>query len=165
MTVGPAETTVSAIAERAGVPRLTVYRHFPDHSSLLRACVDHGWATYPPPDHHRWADEADPEQRLRLALDELYAYYDVVGDPLGVILRDLPRMPEVAALNAPYLARWDDMQMVLERGWGARGRSRRAVGAALRLSLELTTWELLVRRSRLSRNEAVELMVRTVRCA
>ena len=29
-TVGPAATTVLGIAERAGVTRATVYRHFPD---------------------------------------------------------------------------------------------------------------------------------------
>ena len=37
-SVGPAATTISAIAEHAGVERLTVYRHFPDELTLLRAC-------------------------------------------------------------------------------------------------------------------------------
>lgn len=165
MSIGPARTTVSAIAERAGVQRLTVYRHFPDPSSLLRACVAHGWSSYPPPDHRAWASEPDPERRLRLALKELYAYYDEVGDALGVIVGDFRRMPELAALNAPHLARWERMRETLERGWGARSRRRRALRAALSLSLELATWESLVQREGLSREEAVELMVRMVRCA
>jgi AcrR family transcriptional regulator len=36
-SVGPRATTVSAIAEGAGVTRLTVYRHFPDELSLVSA--------------------------------------------------------------------------------------------------------------------------------
>jgi AcrR family transcriptional regulator len=41
-TVGPARTTISAIAERAGVRRMTVYRHFPDERALFEACTTHG---------------------------------------------------------------------------------------------------------------------------
>jgi AcrR family transcriptional regulator len=163
-TVGPARTTISAIAERAGVERLTVYRHFPDLGGLFQECVAHGWARFPPPDHREWAKETDPERRLRLALHELYAYYDGVGEALAVIVRDLPHVPELAALNAPHLARWERMREVLERGWDRRGRRRRELRAAITLSLELSTWESLVRRQGLGRDEAVELLVRIVRC-
>jgi AcrR family transcriptional regulator len=165
MTVGPARTTISAIAEQAGVERLTVYRHFPVQLDLYRACVTHGWERFPPPDHRTWAKEADPEQRLATALTDLYGYYDAVGDGLGVIVRDLPHVPALAALNAPYLARWQSMRKVLERGWKRRARGRGALGAAIALSLELTTWESLVRRQGLDTPEAVELLVRMVRCA
>jgi AcrR family transcriptional regulator len=34
--------TITAIAQRAGVQRHTVYSHFPDEQSLFRACVAHG---------------------------------------------------------------------------------------------------------------------------
>jgi AcrR family transcriptional regulator len=164
-TIGPARTTISAIAERAGVERLTVYRHFPQQGDLLRECVSHGWDRFPPPDPGTWAEDSDPEQRLKTALTELYAYYDGVGDALGLIVRDLPQVPEMAVLNAPYLGTWERMLEVLERGWNRRGRRRRAVRAALALSLDLTTWESLVRRQGLAREEAVELLVRMVRCA
>ena len=40
-SVGPARTTISAIAERAGVERHTVYAHFPDEPTLFRACSTH----------------------------------------------------------------------------------------------------------------------------
>jgi AcrR family transcriptional regulator len=165
MTVGPARTTISAIAERAGVERLTVYRHFPDPNALLRRCTADGWARFPPPDPRAWAKVTDPEKRLETALTELYEYYDLVGEALAVILRDLPLVPALAALNAPHLATWDSMREVLERGWNRRGRRRRATRAAIALSLELTTWEALVRRQRLEPAEAVELLVRAVRCA
>jgi AcrR family transcriptional regulator len=37
-TVGPSKTTISALAEEAGVSRPTVYSHFPDELSLFKAC-------------------------------------------------------------------------------------------------------------------------------
>lgn len=164
-TVGPAATTISAIAERAGVERLTVYRHFPGEEELSRACVAHGWERFPPPDYRGWARIADPERRFRTALTELYGYYAGVGDALLVIVRDFPRVPTLAALNAPYLAEWDEMRDVLARGWQRRGRRRHALLAAIAHSLDLSTWESLVRRRGLSEEDAVELLTRLVRCA
>lgn len=162
-TVGPARTTISAVAERAGVERLTVYRHFPAEEDLFRACTMHGWERFPPPDHTAWAAIDHPEQRLRTALTELYAYYDGVGDALLVISRDLPLLPGLAALNAPYFARWDEMRDVLARGWNRRGRRRRALLLAIEHGLDLSTWESLVRRRGAAADEAVELLVALAR--
>src|SRR3954447_7592226 len=64
-SVGPAATTISAIAEHAGVERLTVYRHFPDELTLLRACSGKWLADNPPPDPAAWAALEPPEARLR----------------------------------------------------------------------------------------------------
>jgi AcrR family transcriptional regulator len=164
-TVGPAQTTISAIAEQAGVERLTVYRHFPSEEKLLRACVTHGWERFPPPDHHAWAKIANPERRLRTALTEFYAYYGGVGDALLVIARDFPRVPTLAALNAPYFAKWIEMRDVLARGWKRRGRRRKALLAAISHSLDLSTWESLVRRQDMSDECAIELLMGMVRCA
>ena len=74
-SLGGAGATVTAIAERAGVGRLTVYRHFPDERALLTACTTHYFVQHPPPDPAAWARIADPESRLRQALGELHAYY------------------------------------------------------------------------------------------
>lgn len=164
-TVGPAQTTISAIAEQAGVERLTVYRHFPREDELFRACVTHGWERFPPPDHRAWSRIGDPELRLRSALAELYAYYGEVGDALLLIVGDFPRVPALAALNAPYLAAWGEMRDVLARGWNRRGRGRAALLAGIAHSLDLTTWESLVRRQGLPEADAVELLVGMVRCA
>ena len=158
-TVGPAQTTISAVAERAGVQRLTVYRHFPREEDLFSACVATGWEWFPPPDPRPWARIDDPEQRLRTALDELYAYYGQVGDGFLVLLRDFPRIPTLATLNRPYFAKWDEMRDVLAAGWGRRGRRRRLLVAALDHALDLKTWQSLVRERELSEAEAVELLV------
>jgi AcrR family transcriptional regulator len=164
-TVGPARTTISAIAEQAGVERLTVYRHFPGEEELFRACVTHGWERFPPPDYRAWAKIDDPERRLRTALTELYAYYGGVGDAVAVIVRDFPHVPTLAALNAPYFAKWEEMRNVLARGWKRRGRRRQALLAAIAHGLDLSTWESLVRRQGLADADAIELLLGMVRCA
>src|ERR1041384_1123387 len=66
-TVGPARTSISAIAERAGVRRSTVYRHFPDEAALFAACSSHWRAANPPPDPHAWAAIDDPAKRTQTA--------------------------------------------------------------------------------------------------
>src|SRR6185295_8922834 len=75
-SVGPARTTISAIAERAGVERHTVYAHFPDDRSLYRACSQHWGSEHPLPDFEALAKIDDPVRRLRRSLSELYAWYE-----------------------------------------------------------------------------------------
>src|SRR2546427_12956486 len=75
MTIGPSRATMSAIARLAGVKRPTVQRHFPDLSTLFMACSLHGMQLDPPPDPAAWQRLADPCDRLRIALCELYPSY------------------------------------------------------------------------------------------
>ena len=88
-TVGMARTTISAIAEKAGVERLTVYRHFPDERALFSACSGHYMAANPPPDPALWTQVADPEKRLRVALTEVYAYHRRTEPMMANFFRDL----------------------------------------------------------------------------
>src|ERR1700704_6593204 len=74
-TLGPARTSISAVAERAGVRRSTVYRHFPDEAALFGACSAHWTAANPPPDIASWKGIADPAERFERALEEMYGYY------------------------------------------------------------------------------------------
>src|SRR5512133_311027 len=71
-TIGPSRTSMSAIAERAGVRRSTLYRHFPDETAVFEACSAHWRAANPAPDLAEWAAIEDPDRRLRAALEELY---------------------------------------------------------------------------------------------
>src|SRR3712207_5725621 len=75
-SVGPARTTITAVAERAGVQRQTVYRHFPTEAELFAACSRHFYEAEPWPDVERWRQTAGLEERLASGLDELYAYYE-----------------------------------------------------------------------------------------
>lgn len=161
-TVGPARTTISAIAQRAGVPRLTVYRHFPDERSLYRACMAYGDARWPLPDPGEWKAVADPGSRLRRALDDVYAYYEQTEGITANVLRDVSTTPTLADVTAPFFKGLAEMPAVLAEGWGARGRGRARLLSALALALDFQAWRLLARRQGLDRAEAIDLMVACV---
>lgn len=164
-SLGPARTTISAIAERAGVQRLTVYRHFPDERALFQACSGHWALLHPLPDPAEWATVADAEERLGVALRDLYAHYRETEQMTANVLRDLPELPtiqEIAANQTPY---WDELHAVLERGWTVRGRPRTLLRAAIGHAVEFSTWRSLVRGRGLDDAKAVELMVALARAA
>jgi AcrR family transcriptional regulator len=94
-TLGPSRTSMSAIAERAGVRRSTLYRHFPDEVAVFQACSAHWAAAHPPPDLGAWAAIEDPDERLATALGELYAYYRSGESMLANLHRDEALMPTV----------------------------------------------------------------------
>jgi AcrR family transcriptional regulator len=163
--VGPVNTTISAVAERAGVQRLTVYRHFPDEPSLLKACSAHWRAGHPAPDPSAWPAIADPEERLRTAVAAFYAYYSSDAAMMAKIRRDAEVMPNLAATIADVRAFMAAAVEILAAGWGARGRRRELLRAAIGHVLEFETWRSLVRRQGLAPERAVEVAAGTVRCA
>src|SRR5947209_15518613 len=101
-TVGPSRTTISAVAARAGVRRSTVYRHFPDEEALFDACTAHWAQTNPPPDLAAWTAVKNPDERLRLALPELYAFYRRTGAMFDNLFRDEETVPIVRQRFAAY---------------------------------------------------------------
>jgi AcrR family transcriptional regulator len=161
-TVGPARTTVSAIAERAGVQRATVYRHFPDDRALFEACSTHWGARNPLPDTGRWARIADPDARLRAGLAELYAWYERTEYMLERTTRDAA---VVEAMRAPVAraAEW----LAAAVGLLAAGRDDDGPGvrAAIGHAVAFDTWRSLVRRQGLAPAAAVDLMARLAGCA
>lgn len=159
-SIGPAQTTISAVADRAGVQRGTVYRHFPDEESLFAACSSHWMSQHPLPDPRAWAAIGDPAERLRLALDELYAWFEAGEGMLEKINRDVAVVPAlVPAMTA--LAGWFDAAGAsLLEGRPERGGRRRRVRAAVGHALSFATWRSLVREQGLSRAEAIDLMER-----
>ncbi len=158
-SVGPARTTISAIAALAGVQRLTVYRHFPDERSLFQGCSSHWAVKHPVPDQAAWTAVKDPEERMRIALRQLYAHFRATESMTANVRRDLPQMTviqEIAASRAPY---WDAVRTELDRGWPARGRRRERLRAVIGHAVEFETWRSLVRNQRLEDAEAAEIMV------
>ncbi|HEY1388840.1 MAG TPA: helix-turn-helix domain-containing protein [Ktedonobacterales bacterium] len=158
--IGPAQTTISAIAERAGVERLTVYRHFPDENLLLRACQRHFRAEHPLPDPSVWATIDDPAERLKLALAALYAYYRETEAMTSHILHDAPLMPGLAAILTGRDAYFAALHGQLLDGWRASEATLEVVKAAIGHALDFETWRSLVRRQGLTNKAAVSLMVR-----
>lgn len=164
-TVGPARTTISAVAEEAGVQRATVYRHFPDEAALFGACSAHWAALHPPPDATRWAEAEDPDERLRVALAEVYAWYGSDEQMFVNTRRDAALVPAMEKPVQAGRAAHEAMIEALMRGRPERGRRRRRVAAAIRHATAFGTWYSLTREGGLGDNDAIELMAATVAAA
>ena len=163
-TVGPARTTVSAIAEKAGVKRDTYYAHFPELKDLYRACSAHHMERYPLPDPSGWAEISGPEERLTRALSEVYAYFGDNEALLTNVLRDTPLDPVLQENNVFLFRHWEAMRDTIADAFEASGERHEALLAAIALALELQTWRTLMRQQGLDDDRAVELMVGMVRC-
>jgi AcrR family transcriptional regulator len=162
--VGVPGTTISAVAEQAGVERLTVYRHFPDEAALLTAATDAYLAAHPPPDPEPWRSIADPEERLRVALRATCAYHQRTEGVIGVLIQGMPYKPVICDALEGYATHWMRAQRILSEGWEAPDTA--LLTAAVGHTLSFKTWHSLVRDLRLDNDQAVELMIGMVRsCA
>ena len=163
-SVGPARTTVSAIAQKAGVQRHTYYAHFPETKDLYQACTAHYLERNPLPDPSRWEEISDPEERLRGALSEVYAYYQGNEAMLTNVLRDMPFDPVLQENNVLLFRYWEAMRDTIADAFEASGEQHEGLLGAVALALELQTWRTLVGQQGLEDDRAVELMVGMVRC-
>jgi AcrR family transcriptional regulator len=156
-SVGPARTTVSMVAERAGVQRHTFYAHFPDERSLLMACSGLSLEQQPLPDAAPWREIADGRERLRTGLAAVYGWYARNAGLAACVLRDAeihPLVKEISALRyGPYFRAYHDVL-------GATLNT--AQRAMLHLALTFATWRTLVRESGLEHSAAVEAMVQAI---
>ena len=163
--VGGVAATITAIAERGGVSRLTVYRHFPDERSLLTACTGTYLAANPPPDPRDWATIPDPEIRLRIALAELYPYYRRNQGLLARADDEMPANPTLADVLTPYRDAIAAMAEVLVPGWTDERSTRALVRAAAGLAVAFPTWHTLAVEQGLTDFDAASLMVHFVQGA
>jgi len=158
-TVGIAQSTLSAVAERAGVERLTLYRHFPSEYELLVACSQHYLLTHPLPDPEPWRLIAEPLDRLRMALGEVYAYYRRTEQRWVHIPQD-----KQSEFSAPYIERWSQMRAVLAAAWEVSMQTSRLLEAALGHALDYQTWHSLVRQQGLDDEQVIVLIVGMLCC-
>jgi AcrR family transcriptional regulator len=164
-TVGPARTTVSGVADEAGVQRATVYRHFPDEASLFQACSSHYASLHPPPDPSAWAEIRDPRQRLRRGLTDVYRWWEETEDMMSLVMRDAPLVDAMTAPVEAGRAYLGAVRDALLRGRPERGKARRRTSAAIGHALAFSTWQSLVREQGLTVPDAVELMAAFVESA
>ena len=157
-TIGPAQTSMSAVAARAGVRRSTLYRHFPNEAALFDACSAHWAAANPPPDPRAWAAVRDPDERLRAALHELYAYYRRNEAMLDNLFRDEKAVPSVAERFAAFRGYLGAAVEALMTGRAPRGAHRRRTAAVVGHAVAYSTWKSLAAEQGLSDSEACELM-------
>lgn len=163
-TVGLTRTSITAVAQQAGVERLTVYRHFPDEQALFTACSSHYQALNPLPEPSDWMQIVDPETRLREALTEIYAYYQRTERMQTHLVHDLPDLPAVQRNMEPFFAYLSQVRDGLAQGWGTQGRLHERLRAVLAHALDFRTWYAFVREQFLSEDEVVALLVQFVRC-
>ena len=164
-TLGPSQTTMAAVAQRAGVQRSTLYRHFPDEAALFDSCRAHWYASHPPPDLDSWREVAAIQERLVAALTELYAWYRSTGTMLDVLIRDETLVPAVGQQFGAFHTRLDEAHDVLLAGRGLRGGSRARVSATLRLALKFESWRALCREGGLQDRQAAYLMATLIDAA
>jgi AcrR family transcriptional regulator len=159
-SVGPALTTLSMIAQRAGVQRHTLYAHFPDERDLYLACSGLTLERDPLPDAGSWRDIADRQERLRVGLVAVYDWYGRNAELAACVLRDAEYHPltrEIVEMRmAPPMTAWQD---VLGATLSMKQR------AVLRLALSFFTWRTLVREGGLRPGTAVAAMVQAIDCA
>jgi AcrR family transcriptional regulator len=143
-TVGAARTTVTEVARRAGVNRMTVYKHFPTEDAMVVACTSHWIELHPPPDIEAWAAIAEPDERLGVALGELYAYYRRTQAMWTTAYRDAALVESLGAvMDTTWFPLLDRAVELLAVGRGGRGRRRERLRGALRLAVDFPTWRTL----------------------
>jgi len=149
-TIGPDATTITDVAERAGVGRVTVYRHFPDELALLHACSGHFFAQHPFPDVEPWRAIADRRERAQRGVREAHAWFRATE---AMMSKTLPGMRDHEVV-APYHAYWREAADVL-----AGPRAGKLARAAAALALSFDTWRTLTRDERLTDAQAVQVAV------
>jgi AcrR family transcriptional regulator len=144
--MGVARTTVSEIARRAGVTRLTVYNHFPELSDLLPACAAHYERLHPPPHLGDVLAQAEPGERVRGVLARLYGWYRETEPMYGKLFSDRASVPELDRFLEQNIDRLQaELAGDLASGFGVRGRRAERTGALIRLALDFWTWRRLAR--------------------
>lgn len=140
--VGPRHTTVSAIAARAGVERLTVYRHFPDAEAMFAACSHRYLELNPAPQPELWAGESDRLLRTRRGLEEIYGYFRRTAALYTKAYADVDEIPALRQAMEAFDAHLRSLADDLASGWPSDAdRPRRLV--VLRHAVRFATWQSL----------------------
>ncbi|HEX7160961.1 MAG TPA: TetR family transcriptional regulator [Trebonia sp.] len=160
---GPAATQITDIAQRAGVDRVTIYRHFPDLASLFKACSAHYYSARPLPDPNTWAAIQDPRARLRHGLREIYAYWAQNAAAADHILRDAQTLGHLG-VGKRLQALQHHAVDVLAKDWSPPDQTRPELTATIRVAVDFHTWQRLVDEQGLPEQDAVELAVTWTQC-
>lgn len=139
--VGPSATTISAIAQRAGVQRLTVYRHFPDETAVFEACTRHWLELNPPPDPAAWASHEAGQSQARTALLAFYRYYRETQRMWRAAIRDEPKVPALQEPMESFRSQLNALVETIGKGFG--GAEDSLPTTTLRHALAFTTWASL----------------------
>ncbi len=156
-TVGPALTTLSMVAERAGVQRHTLYAHFPDEWSLYLACSSLSLEREPLPDPTPWGAAATAEERLRTGLAAIHRWYRRNAGLAACVLRDAEHHAPTREIVELRMGPW--RRACHEALAQDLSPARRAM---LPMAMGFFTWRDLTREGGLPEEEAVAALVRAI---
>ena len=158
-TIGPALTTIALVADRAGLPRQTVYRNFSKQVDLFRSCIAYGLEMHPLPDPGRWLSITEPEERLQVGLTELYRWFEASEPVMTNSVRDFGLVQESAEAMQPVSEAFRRIYETLGQGWeGSR------VSPLLSLAVDFATWKKLRREQGMASKAVVEMWWDLIRC-
>ena len=146
-TVGPAKTTIKDVADRAGVGRVTVYKHFPRDKDMFAACGAHWFGQNPPPDFSACLTIDDHPQRCACILRRLYSYYPSAYDMMGKV-------------EESWMELMHNLEAAMVPKTSSAAETRR-LRAAIRVALDLNTWKILTD-SGLTDGQAAELALQWI---
>lgn len=158
-TIGPAFTTIALISERARLPRQTVYRNFANQLEIFRSCIAFGLEMNPLPDSNQWETLADPGERLRVGLTELYQWFEATEPVMTNSLRDFGAVPESAEAMQPVGEVFQRIYETLSNGWEGS-----EVYPLLSLAVDFATWKKLRREQGMGSGAIVEMWLEVIRC-
>jgi len=156
--LGPANTSVKAVAEKAGVQRLTVYRYFPDEVSMLQACSTHWWGLNPPPGIDQWANIENSADRCAAAFTAFYRYYHQTEDMWKKLYRDVGEIESLKKIMMQYENILDDIRDDLLAAWKAKGKRKQQLSLTIRHCLAFSTWQSL-KEAKLNDSQMANLVV------
>jgi AcrR family transcriptional regulator len=160
--VGPAETTVAEIARRAGVSRLTVYKHFPDNAALYPACSAHHLSRHPLPDFEAALATENAVDRARSVLEALYGWYRETQRMMRNLQRD--RRLDTALdgfMGANFDSAVDGLADAVTAGFDLDADREGRVRSIVRVALDFWTWDRLAD-DRLDDGTAADLMTEAI---
>ena len=156
--LGVANTSIKAIAERAEVQRLTVYRYFPDDLSLLQACTSHWLSFNPPPDEAGWHAISDVKEKTSAALLAFCNYYRGTEDMWTGAYRDVNDIAALREVMRGFEGYIDHVRDDLVTAWKLRGNRKSQLSITLRHCLRFSSWQSL-KRENLDDRQIVKLMM------
>jgi AcrR family transcriptional regulator len=164
-TLGPANTSLSSVARKAGVSRPTLYSHFPDEASLFHACTMHWMNQDPPPDPAAWLEIDNSRRRVGTALSEIYSHYARNEQMIGNVFRDMYLVESMRSFNVPlveesFAAMTEVIASAFDDGADLAVRRKAIVSVAINFH----TWKSLVRVEGLTNAETADLMTHLIEC-
>jgi len=139
--LGPRATSISAIAERAGVQRLTVYRHFEDDLAIFQACSSRWFELNPPPDPSSWQELAPAAHRTEVALLNIYRYYSETASMLSSVFRDEADVPALQEVMEGFRSYLGQIGNDLLKAWQTESKKRKDIKALINHALQFSTWK------------------------